>query len=244
MKFIVRISLLILICLSIVPAYAQKRGGKANAKAAPASPHSFCQGDTIPNGFVVVEAKRTSKCVELTVKKPAATETVCDGSPVPEGYSVVRQSSSQRCYDASANPLTNAMVISNGEEAATPPQKASAQQSNDEDEEDRPIRITVGGNEQSERPKSVLERRAEEAQRKAREENLSNGPSQDEIDTAARRQTVIVGMHPQDVTRAWGASHTNDNLYENGLQVTIWSYRRGTVYFQNGVVYRVTLLKG
>lgn len=245
MKFIVRTSLLLLVCLSVLPIYAQKRASKPKTKAVSVTdPRTICQGEAVPKGFVVVEAQRSSRCVELTIKKPAASEVVCDGSPIPDGYSVIKQDGTRRCSAVSPNPLTNALVISNGDTTITPSAKARARTS-DEDEEiiEPSIRVTVSRNEQSEGPKSVLEKRALEAQRQAREAAANLGPSGAEIETAIRRSTVILGMQPQDVDRAWGSSHTNDNLYENGLQITIWSYKRGEVHFRNGVVYSVSLLK-
>lgn len=231
MKSFVRISLLLLICLSIIPASAQKRGSKAKAKASPSSPRTFCQGDTIPNGFVVVGATRTSKCVELTVKKPAPTETVCDGSPVPEGYSVVKQSSSPSCYDASANPLTNAMVISNGEITVATPPKAGARRRNDDDEDDEPsIRITVGGNQQNEPQKSILEQRAAQIQRQAKLENQANS------------NLINLGMTQQQVFNSWGRSYRTSGKITgpDGKTVETWTYVRNgesvDIHFTNSIV--------
>jgi hypothetical protein len=175
MKFIVRTSLLLLlICLFVLPTPAQKRAVKAKASST-SSPKTLCQGDAVPKGYVVVAATRTSKCVELTVKKPTATELVCDGSPVPEGYSVMKQDASPRCRAANAIPLNNAMVISNDGSTVTPPVRQSARR-NDDEEDERPrptIRVTINGKDQDERPKSVVEQRADEEQRKARIANAA-----------------------------------------------------------------------
>jgi hypothetical protein len=195
MKLIVRISLLsLLVCLFILPAHAQRRRvAKTVTKASgPGGPRTICQGDALPKGFVIVGARRSSKCVELTVKKPAATEIVCDGSPIPDGYSVMKQDSSPQCSAASANPLTNALLISNDGSTVAPAPKASARTNDDEESAGTSVRITVGGNAERERPKSILEQRAEDAQRKAR------------IQLAVYEHKIAVGMTREQVLESWG----------------------------------------
>ena len=51
-------------------------------------------------------------------------------------------------------------------------------------------------------------------------------------------------MEMPDVSRAWAESHDDQKLVEeNGQVIHIWSYSRGEVYFRNGLVYKVVLLK-
>ena len=69
-------------------------------------------------------------------------------------------------------------------------------------------------------------------------------PSREEIEIAVRRSTVMIGMTMQDVSRAWGQSHTTDSLIEDDGPIQIWGYRRGKVYFRAGIVYKIVLLKG
>lgn len=64
-----------------------------------------CQGSTIPEGFVIIAAGRSTTCPgaspetlnTYTIKKPAVVEIVCLGSPIPAGYVVERTGSSSRC---------------------------------------------------------------------------------------------------------------------------------------------------
>ena len=72
----------------------------------------------------------------------------------------------------------------------------------------------------------------------------SSRPSRDEIEIAVRRTTVIPGMEMQDVSRAWGNPRTNDKIVEEDGLIHIWGYTMGKVYFRNGIVYKIELLKG
>jgi hypothetical protein len=67
--------------------------------------------------------------------------------------------------------------------------------------------------------------------------------SLEEIDLAIRRSTVLLGMNMQDVSRAWGTSHTSDSSVEREELIYIWGYKRGKVYFRDGIVYKAILLK-
>jgi hypothetical protein len=72
----------------------------------------------------------------------------------------------------------------------------------------------------------------------------SKGPTHEAIESAIGKSTVLIGMEMPDVSRAWAESHDDQKLVEeNGQVIHIWSYSRGEVYFRNGLVYKVVLLK-
>lgn len=102
---------LVALCALATFAHAQKR--RTPLKAAQA--RSYCQGDKLPAGYVIVGMRQSQRCgslPELEIKKPtAASEVMCDGSPIPDGYSMTGTTGSFACRGASPNPLTNALVI-------------------------------------------------------------------------------------------------------------------------------------
>jgi hypothetical protein len=238
MKLLARLPLfLTTIFLLTFPVTAQKRSSKSVRSAPVAKP--ACRGGQVPIGLVVVGYKASERCtdgVELILKKPADNETVCDGSPVPEGFLVVRQTGTPACAEANPNPLTNALVIVRNGSAATSASPTStvhrrATNDDDEDADARPgIRITVsrGGEAPEERPKSVVERRAEEEQRKAL------------IQQAALNHKIVVGMTKDQVLESWGRpTRVAKSASPSGLSETWWYYPNGnTVWidFAEGVV--------
>lgn len=102
---------LVTISMLAASAHGQKRRTPSNAAQA----RSYCQGDRLPSGYVIVAMKQSQKCgnkPELEIRKPtAASETVCDGSPVPDGYSLTGTTGNAACRGASPNPLTNALTL-------------------------------------------------------------------------------------------------------------------------------------
>ena len=75
------------------------------------------------------------------------------------------------------------------------------------------------------------------------DESVASAPTRQEIEVAIRQAKVLIGMDMKDVSKAWGDRHTNDSLVENDTVIQIWRYSNGEVYFRNGVVYKITLLK-
>jgi hypothetical protein len=81
MKRRLLLTLIVLFTLSI-SAHAQKRRAPSRASQA----RTYCQGDRLPAGFVVVSMKESQKCEgkpALEIKRPEDTEAVCDGFPHP-----------------------------------------------------------------------------------------------------------------------------------------------------------------
>lgn len=245
MKIVAHIAfLLTLVCLLNTSAVCQKRRHIPQTSST-ASNKPLCMGDSIPKGFVVVGEKQSARCsekLELVIKKPAATELICDGSPIPEDYTVVRQAASSACSNTNRNPLVNALsIIHNGEVPINKPStnrtRTSSARSTDDDEE---------GTEYVVRRRNVdrVVSSKESDPDRTVSSSLSSNPTREEIDIAIRRSTVLIGMDMQDVSRAWGTTHTSDSLVEDSGVIYIWGYRRGRVYFRDGIVYKVMLLKG
>jgi hypothetical protein len=223
-----------LICLligfSYATATAQKRHTR-NSESKKTSPRVICKTASIPKGFVIVGYKPNSSCsdsLELVVRRPADTEIVCAESPVPDGYQLLSQQASDACALKNSNPLTNAVMIVRDGTAV--PQPTRIQESADENEQ----------------PKRISANRQTDQSTQANPEDKSapKRPSRENIDIAIRKQTVLIGMEMQDVSRAWGSAHATDLFVEDRVRGFIWTYRRGKVYFNDGVVFRVTLLKG
>jgi hypothetical protein len=229
-----------------------------------APPKTVCSVAAVPKGMVIVGYKDNADCPSsrgLLVKRPDASETVCANSPMPDGYSVQSISGSIDCREASPNLLTNALVITrigddlsassttNSEpiygRATSRREKTvshSRGASTDEEEASSPSLRPVdsAGNirsQRTEKTESTIERDSDL-------EPASRIPSRADIEIAVRRSTVIIGMTMQDVSRAWGKSHTTDSLVEEDGLTHIWGYSRGKVYFRNGVVFKIFLLKG
>src|SRR6266496_5317681 len=213
-------------------AQSQRRNTKATVTRSSASSlHIFCKGETIPKGFVVVGYKSSSaKCSansELVIKKPADSEIVCDGSPIPEGYHVVSQEASMICATADSNPLTNALSIArNGSGASS--QTVAARTNNDESAfrttRTTTVTVRVGGGNQDDgeqKPKSFLEQRAADEQKKT------------EIELAVLHHQIKVGMTTDQVLASWGRPNDADNVTSSGSGTSsTWTYRR-----DNGFVH-------
>jgi hypothetical protein len=212
-------------------ALGQKRSAKAAATKQANT--AACKGQLIPKGLVIVGYKSSAKCgenSEIIVKKPADAEIVCDTSPVPDGYHVISQQGSAACMTADSNPLTNALsIVRDGAAVSTQPPAQTAPPA------------TVYRSQPSRRAKATTD---EPSEPDTKSPSTSSRPSRDEIEIAVRRATVIPGMEMQDVSRAWGNPRTNDKLVEEDGLIHIWGYRMGKVYFRNGIVYKIKLLKG
>jgi hypothetical protein len=215
-------------------AHGQKRSTKSAAsKQAAAAPRIICKGQTVPKGFVVVGYKASAKCggdSELVIKKPADTETVCDGSPIPEGYHVISQEGATVCMTADSNPLANALSIARDGLIPSPQMPTRSMASAATIYRTQPRR-TNSSSEQS-------------SNSDTESQPQSPHPSREEIEIAVRRATVVIGMEMQDVSRAWGSPRTNDKLIEEDGLTNIWGYKMGNVYFRNGIVSKIELLKG
>jgi hypothetical protein len=203
-------------------ALGQKRNTKESArKPTTLPPRTLCKGQAVPKGFVIVGYKSSTQCVgalELAIKKPSDTELVCDGSPIPEGYRVISQQGSTACMTADANPLTNALNIArDGQDASS--QTVVNRESGVESVRQPRIVIQVVRSAEDEgerKPKSLVEQRAADEQKKA------------EIQLAVLHHEIKVGMTTDQVLAAWGRPHDGDNITSSGSGTsTTWIYRRG-----------------
>lgn len=219
-------------------------------------PKIVCTVTAVPKGMVIVGYKDNARCTsgrELLVKRPDASETVCANSPMPDGYIVQGISGSIECSEASPNPLTNALVITRAGEDLSASSTTNSEPVYSRSTSRREITVSVSrgtSTDDEESPTYPIEERAAISTGAAQRSNSQNSktsrpiPSREDIEIAVRRSTVIIGMTMQDVSRGWGKSHTTDSLVENDGLTHIWGYRRGKVYFRNGVVYKILLLKG
>lgn len=214
-------------------AYGQKRTSKGTAtKHTASSPRVVCEGQLVPKGLVIVGYRASATCgknSELILKKPADTETVCDGSPIPEGYDLTGQQASDACNRPSSNPLNNALGIARDGLGASPQTFTQTKGSE----------TTVYRSRPAPKAKSIAN---ESVDRDGPAK--SDRPSREEIEIAVRRATVIIGMEMQDVSRAWGSPRRNDKLVEESGLIHIWGYKMGRVYFRDGLVCKIELLRG
>ena len=218
-------------------------------------PKIVCTVAAVPKGMVIVGYKDNAGCTsgrELLVKRPDVSETVCANSPMPDGYIVQSISGSIECREAGPNPLTNALVITRAGEDLSASSTTNSEPIYGRSTSRRGITVSVSrgtstdDEEPPQRSNSQDSKTSRPGYRIERDSDLERAPipSREEIEIAVRRSTVIIGMTMQDVSRAWGKSHTTDSLVENDGLIHIWGYRRGEVYFRNGVVYKILLLKG
>jgi hypothetical protein len=233
MKNVFKISLsgaLVLATIALAQGQVRKSTSGTSKKTISAQP-TLCDGQTVLAGLVVVGYKSSATCGEnsaLIVKKPAPTEVVCASSPIPSGYYVIDQESAAACSLAGTNPLTNAIRISRDSQLS--PQPISAQIA--------PAAPAYRRQTSRKSDSSADESSTSDNQRP------SPSVSRQEIEIAVRRATVLVGMETQDVERAWGSPRTVDKLVEEDGLIHIWGYAMGRVYFRNGVVYKIELLRG
>lgn len=239
MKKVIKItSYCVLVFLASSIVQGQKRSIKHSAsKSAASVQRSFCKGESVPSGFVVVGYKSSTKCgenSELIVKKPADTEIVCDGSPIPDGYHVVSQEGSRACASANANPLTNALSIAR-DGTTSIIAKSSTIPASDDEEDDRPSRTRVivtvgrGGSVEDQQPKSALQQRADEEQRKAK------------LQLAVNNHQIMVGMTTEQVRESWGNPSDIHSITSSGYgRSETWYYQRGykiaLLDFENGIL--------
>lgn len=226
-KFVV---VLALACLFCVPVSAQKRPAKAMQS------RTYCQGDKIPAGYVIVGMKPSQKCEskpELDIKKPAESETVCEGSPVPAGYTVTGTTGNVVCYGASPNPLTNALLIS--KEGAATSARVAARPTRGKarsDDEDEPLLSVVisNGEQANRRPKTaqeIADERADEINRQARRSNA--------MSDAISKNSIILGMTAEQVLKSWGLpSRVERSTSSSRGKSETWWYRlpEGTAWIE------------
>ena len=250
------------VCLLSSVALAQQTSIRKTRKLA-GPPKTVCSVGAVPKGMVIVGYKDNADCTsgkELLVKRPDATETVCANSPMPDGYTVQSISGSIECSEASSNLLTNALVITRTGEDLSASSTTSSEPSYGTSTSRREITVSHSrdvSTDDKEPPTSssrpvnsagnIRSQRTEKSEstieRDSDLEPTSRIPSRADIEIAVRRSTVIIGMTMQDVSRAWGKSHTTDSLVEEDGLTHIWGYRRGKVYFRNGVAFKIILLK-
>lgn len=219
-------------------------------------PKIVCSVAAVPKGMVIVGYKDNAGCSsgrELLVKRPDASETICANSPMPDSYIVQSISGSIECREASPNPLTNALVITRGGQNLSTSAMTNSEPYLQQDQSSRretTVSVSRGTSTDDEEPPTsrIRSQRTQQSEstieRDSDLEPASPIPSREDIEIAVRRSTVIIGMTMQDVSRAWGKSHTTDSLVEKDGLIHIWGYRLGKVYFRNGVVYKIVLLKG
>lgn len=233
------LSLCLLLLAMFTIALPQNHTKNSQRKSPVSMPRVICQGEKVPAGFVVVGYNVSAKCgsnSELVVKRPADTEIVCADSPIPDGFHAIGLKASLACTSADSNPLTNATLIERDGLVSTP--------------QPLPSRKTITstrtypGDDENESPRPTQRHSGAKVVEHSAEESAPPIPSREEIEIAVRRSTVMIGMTMQDVSRAWGQSHTTDSLIEDDGPIHIWCYRRGKVYFRTGIVYKIVLLKG
>ena len=242
------------VCLLNSVALGQQKSIRKTRK--PTEPLKIvCSVGAVPKGMVIVGYKDNAGCSsgrELLVKHPDASETICANSPMPDSYIVQSISGSIECREASPNPLTNALVITRGGQNLSTSAMTNSETiySRSSSRRETTVSVSRGTSTDDEEPPTsrIRSQRTQQSEstieRDSDLEPASRIPSREDIEIAVRRSTVIIGMTMQDVSRAWGKSHTTDSLVENDGLIHIWGYRLGKVYFRNGVVYKILLLKG
>jgi hypothetical protein len=74
--------------------------------------------------------------------------------------------------------------------------------------------------------------------------NARQEPTRAQIEDAVRQQKVLVGMEQQDVYRAWGRPKYGKGIEAaQGGDYEVWFYARANVYFLNGIVKEVRLVR-
>lgn len=150
-------------------------------------------------------------------EQPLVTgKTICKSEKVPAGYKIVGETNDARCPEGAWLIRTrDAQAIVTTEARKAAPKVAIqrvATRTNDEDEE------------------AVRNARASIVQ--AKRPGLSNREAEDAI----RRRTVLFGMTERDAVRAWGRPiRVNTDIME-GRTTRQWVYRRGYLYFTNGIL--------
>jgi hypothetical protein len=251
MKIVIKMaSLCVLVFLASGTALGQRRTNKRpESKSVATAQRTFCKGESVQGGFVVVGYKSSAKCgvnAELIVKKPADTEIVCDGSPIPDGFHVVSQEGSPACAGASPNPLTNALTITRQDSASTtrPSSKVASRSFDEEEEEETPRReSSQRATRSTNNATSIIQQRADEANADALR-GLAESARLNAINTAIRNRRVIVGMTSTQVLRAVGRPDsvkrdtTRDGVYDIWIYNT-GRYSYGAVHLQDGIVVLV-----
>lgn len=240
MKLVLKtVSLCLLLLVSDTVASAQNPTKNPRPKSSVSTSRVICLGGKVPEGFIIGGYKFSAECgakPELVVRRPADTEVVCAASPLPDGFRVAGLQGSPACATPDSNPLTNAILIERDGLVSSPQSRPSPSKTS--------ARARAYGDGDEYIPKRATRRDAGSGHMNSDLESASQTPNREDIEIAVRRSTVIIGMAMQDVSRAWGKSHTTDSLVEDNALTHIWGYRRGKVYFRNGIVYKILLLKG
>jgi len=212
----------------------------------PDASETVCANSPMPAGYIVQSITGSIECREASGNPLTNALVITRGG---QNFSTSAMTNSEPIYSRSTSRREITVSVSRGtstddEEPPTSPieERAAistnaAQPSNSQNSKtSRPV--YGAGNIRSQG------QRTEQSESTIDLEPVSPIPSRDNIEIAVRRSTVIIGMTMQDVSRAWGKSHTTDSLVENDGLIHIWGYRLGKVYFRNGLVYQILLLKG
>lgn len=152
-------------------------------------------------------------------KGNSSEQSVCKNEKLPAGYKIVGESKETSCAEGAWLIRKRGELVYRNDPSARVSSSSSKEEADSDDDDDAaPVR----------RPKV---------------KPAHNGPTRDEIEEAIRKYTVITGMNMRDVTQAWGSSHSTFVDGEEDETVVIWTYRRGRVFFRDGIVYRVFLLR-
>lgn len=207
----------------------------------PDASETICANSPMPAGYIVQSITGSLECREASPNPLTNALVITRGG---QTFPTSAMTTSEPTYSRSTSRPGITVSVSHStstDDEESPKSSGAAQPSNSQNSNmSRPV--YSAGNIRSEgqrtnQSESTLERDSDL-------EPASPIPSREDIEIAVRRSTVIIGMTMQDVSRAWGKSHTTDSLVENDRLIHIWGYRLGKVYFRNGVVYKILLLKG
>jgi hypothetical protein len=207
----------------------------------PDASETVCANSPIPAGYIVQSINGSIECREASPNPLTNALVITRGG---QNFSTSAMSNSEPIYSRSTSRREITVNVSRGtstDDEEPPTSSGAAQTSNSQNSKtSRPVYSAGNIKSQGQRTKqseSTIEPDSDL-------EPASPIPSREAIEIAVRRSTVIIGMTMQDVSRAWGKSHTTDSLVESDGLIHIWGYRLGKVYFRNGLVYKILLLKG
>lgn len=174
-----------------------------------------------------ISAQQKRRPITRPVSVP---DVICQGSPMPDGYEVVSSESLAQC---GGNPLNNAFRIGKIGSAPAAP-KTSARNYPERDDDSTPsVRITIGGRDE-EKPKSILEQRAEyENKRAARSLAAANG----EVSKGMTREQVIRALgRPSDYSKRMRSDGVLRETMHFSRNAKGGTFSSAEVKFENGFV--------
>ncbi len=230
---IIALCALVFLVTSLAP--GQKRSTKgAASKQGTAVPRIVCQGQSVPKGFVIAGYRSSAQCgenSELVIKKPTEVEVVCNSSPIPDGYQLISQQFSPTCNTRDSNILNNALKIAQDGSGAS--SQTTVNRVNRVESVRQPrvvVQVGRGAEVEDERkPKSVVEHRAAEEQKKT------------EMELAILHHQIKVGMTIDQVLASWGLPSNTENVTRSGSGTSsTWYYRKNNervrLEFDNGIL--------